>query len=537
MRDAGETPGILASFPAFPRPEPRLRLTTRRPAFAGIAQALLCMPGAAPDAVGGTSMTMTRAAALAAATAAALAAPAQADEPAPAHDYVRLEKPFGVVGFWDRLSVRREGDVLSFDILNFNHSYSFGAGPKPTADLRADSRTYRVSCGLRAVLDEVSTEVYAAGAITRPRTWRTSHSDADFLGAKSNLTPLVDKLCEGAAPAGAAGLPGLAEAVAVAMAEAPPPLDGVPAIPIGVRQPDPAPAPWMAEDAARRFVPVALADPEGAQLFVDQAGQLRRGERVETLTLSLLGADAQRRASAHADVVVLRKVRYDCKARSAAVLAQAGWNRHGEFTGEDQTPLAARTAGQSPILAAEIAAACARPDKAAVAYPGVDAAWAHARALLPPPPPPAWRVDCVWNARPAEARSGALAAWPERGPAAQALTARLPLALDACQVPGHDDSLARSRFAVELKRRGALAALARAHGLTEARLDGAWRGLPWRDRQRLVRMLRTHDAQDRWFKEELVYNLGRALGVDDADARAWLADYLDGQATLEEHGG
>jgi hypothetical protein len=326
------------------------------------------------------------AAALASALIAAIPADAArkpVSAPLPTHNFVSLDMTSAgppplasnarrnEIDLLDSASATHTGDIVAFDVLIVRRDIvwtSPSPGVRAVANLSPPSthtehRT--ASCGWRSL----GTTNIALGS-----THQYSMQD-QFLDADSPMLPIVDKLCAGtplAAPRGAASEAAAADTWKDQFG--PPP----PALAVMRAHSPPRAATWMTGPAPHRFVRVD-AD-TGNMSFLDRASIVRNGQTVTALSFALLAPQPGRTSFQMASVAVLREARYDCANKTMTVLAQATWNDAITLTGEDETPFAPWSAGESPVIARQIDAACQPGEDAdtAASFDSVEAASAFA---------------------------------------------------------------------------------------------------------------------------------------------------------------
>jgi hypothetical protein len=478
---------------------------------------------------------------LAPAVAADSANPANPDarvaKPATHHNFVRLGKmsfPGAGGEYLDTASLRKiDGEVL-FDTLQINLTYRLQVQPTKTeAHLGAVLEHHLYSCAWQSERLVAQGETYGdASAASMPTHFGGGRGGGEF-GAGWHR-PFVERACAGLAPESESGADS-AEAAFAAFKAAQPPGSALPAVPvIAMPPPKPVEQAWMAGEKPHRFVPVAIFDPRGAVLFLDMGNLVRDGAHASGLSLAVLGPDDQRGASSFGSTVALRSVSYDCAARTLTLQQQASWNRYGVFQGPLGGNGEARAGRLSPILAAEIDAACAdHPRPATRAFASIEDAWDFARSQWPPRQQ-TWKASCLWDATPQAARDAYLAG-------RRANQARpLPLTPDAlkpiiraCGVLGADEGSARWAFGRYALQRSAIDRLGAAHGVTEAALYKAWRELSWRERERLAAMQSVISGDDQRVESQLVWRVSAALGLTTDEDRQEVKDYLDTEAVLE----
>jgi hypothetical protein len=426
----------------------------------------------------------------------------------------------------DAESVNRAGDTVTFDILQLSQL---------NGKLEARTDRHQVSCGWRSsrsLLSPDDRSVIAAAFDT------SQFRQDSFSPLVSPYGLLIDRACAGSPLGAEKGPATVDEATAVwkdYMGKAPSNTLYVSAAP-----PKPVHADWM--DGRRRFVPVSVEDARMNMLFVDRAGAKRRGDIVTGVSLAILGHAAQRNNTPSADVVVLRKVRYDCAEHSMTVLAQAGWSRFGVFATQREKESAKRLETESPVTAAEVAAACRADGKDAKSFSSMEDAWGYARSFWPPRDEPRW-ASCLWGQYPEAVRTKYLEEWRAHATAPRPVPSNDP-GLDrfppyvremmsmrdtlpnlpspaapvfkSCGVADPQQFAARSAATGFAMQRGAFEFLARQH-IDEARFLAAWNEIPWLDRQRIIRTINGYTADDLRFRTAVAGRMADRLGIRSSD--------------------
>lgn len=501
--------------------------------------------------------------------------------PAPAHNFVNSDlkwqtpEPLApghfrlAVDLLDTESVTRSGDTVEFDELDIQKTVTHlmspqtapGAGP-PIVQFETNVQRYQASCGWRTLRRIPKT--LAASEFSLASAFNSQQFTQDgFLGAKSPDRHLLDRICTNTplnADRGAASAEAAAEFWKDQFGER-----DYDKLLIMAPKPKQSPVSWMDGNRRHRFVPVAAPSEAGNRLFVDTANTARRGDIVTALTLVFLGAGAQRFGDEQHAVVALRSERFDCAARTSSLLAQATWNRMGDFLEHSEDAFGTRNADNSPVVAAELAAACEGLPVETKAYASVEDAWAFAATGWPEPTQTVW-VSCVWNRFPQDVRDGFLAQWRLHQPPAPVVLpppqpwevgtppevraqmkhdwhGKIPdlpkvpdSVLSECVVPPASRALAWASFSAYAVQRGALDRLSSTH-IDEAKIQAAWHEIPWLDRQRFIRsasILRPETVKTR---NDIIKRITDRLGIDADDAVALdqVEHYLLSEARIESN--
>ena len=460
--------------------------------------------------------------------------PVQAETP---HSFVRVGASTLPVRFLDTTTVKTDGEVLFFDVLEANHLQTLPlhkpGEPQPlmpVPELVGQIKHHRVSCGWRTDRElENVVWVDASGNVTK-----TPHNDPTFSRDKLThpfweLSAVVDELCEGRRLNNESVYPSIQSAMAQAKTLLPPP--GPPPRPVA---PPLAPAARIGEGEPHAFELVFSEGPGGNQLFVDRRSISRKGRLATGLSLIVLGADAHYSADFGFDnVVALRRVSYDCGSQSLTVDIQAYWNRFGEPHGQSEKSTPLRRAHDSPVIAAELAAVCAPSGSRTTTFATVDDAWAAARAQWPARPD-RWKPACLWNALPEDVRTRFVDEWVAKGAESMKILSSEPLAglMAACSVENEAPQQVGNRFASYAVQQAAGAVLSKSHDLDLQKILAAWNSLPWKDRQLFTKGLFVQTADSRSLHDALVYRVAKTLGLEAILDVIQLAEILNAQAYL-----
>jgi hypothetical protein len=428
----------------------------------------------------------------------------------------------------DADSAVRTGDRINFDMLELQRSLLERDGRGISGghmQWRIDH--YQVSCGWRTIRKlpnrPADFDVTVAG---RPAYADPFNQQENFLNPDSAFASFTDKLCAGLPLAAARGAPGVEAAVA-AWKDNLQPGGVVNVIALGSKPGIPE---WM-PGKTYRFEPIQTEAATGDRLFLDHANLTRDSETVTGFELAILGPEAQRHSWQMIEMVALRRVRYDCAGRSLTVLAQGYWDRFGTFFEKSEIASVPRGAQQSPTIAADIAAACERnPQVPAQSFPSVMEAWAFARTQWPAATEPAWAA-CVWNHFPGDERAHLLEHPPSNF---KFLTKDELAALKTCGDADMSPWRSGFLFSAYAEQRAMLPTLTQ-DTVNETRIQSLWQEIPWLDRQRYVRGVKTYGSNDPQFQNNLVAALLDKLGVPRShdSTRQALSRYLQAEATLE----
>jgi len=422
--------------------------------------------------------------------------------PPPKHNYVGFDlkpydanahNPFEEGMFVDSASIVRDGDMVGFDVLRI-----VGALDKTPGQIVLH---YRASCGWR--------DISETSGRTPGRT--------ELLVAYSKESLIVDEACAGRVKA-AQGFASVEGVIAVPANVPPPPM--IAPAPTFARNPDKPHPPWM--ETPHEFESVYGDDRTGNMLFLDRASAAREGTGITGLSLVLLGED-QRRGGNYTDVAVLRNVRYDCAARTMTITAEAGWNKYGTLIDVFDKSSAPRSAAQSPVIAAEIGAACSPAAATAQQFPSVMAAWAFARDRWPASRTATY-AQCLWAHLPEGRRETYLAGNLKTPLIAHEEQAGLFALCAIPESPFPDAMSALARYAWSRK------ALAETK-LDENALLAAWRAVPLQDRLRVAAMQMGQADGDMNWESDLMSGLARVL--DYHGDRAALLHYYAATAGLD----
>ncbi len=447
-------------------------------------------------------------------------------------------------------TVTRDGDTLAFDLLVITRFLGFqirrnGSAATETVPGATVGSLQRVAinCGWRTVAQSPPSVAYdeEGRAVTDSGRQGLVLTGVGLLIPGDALAEAADRWCDADPRPQTAGLRDVAAAMSLAAygTQGPPPA-GAPSAPppplmIAPVRPPPAPPAWTGEGAPHRFVLVGCSGGLDNLLFIDRASRVRSGRTVTGLTLVLLGAEAHRAqgdVQLWRSVAAVRRTTYDCVDKTLRIEAQAAWDRLGGFQRAVEAPGATRRAQESPIVAAEIRAACLdREAHGVTAYGGLDEAWAWSESPWPARGDP-WKVDCAWADLPQNVRSGLKNTWAVAPEASIDVVRKQPLdpVIAACGAPaGADSRQALLTYAVE---QGALAALQRSHPLDTPRLKAAWSGVSWADRRRFARAIVSFSVEGRRFQDHLVAILGAVLGLRSPDEYAWLKAFLAAEVEL-----
>jgi hypothetical protein len=421
----------------------------------------------------------------------------------------------------DADSAKKSGDTVEFDELVLSPLYQRGPSQPPASPLRTTLMHEQLSCGWR--------------------TFHSSHHDA-FIPHGSSYGPIADKLCAGVPLTTTQGAKTVEAAIAFWKDYLPQPTYAGGSTNTITVQRVIAPTaqtatPWL--QVSHAFVPTPVQSGAGNALFLDRALRGRDGDAVTAFSLIVLGPDTTRSSSAYGGVLMLRKARYDCARGTMVVLSQATWNRYDELVENNEEASAERVAGESPVTAADIRAACADGETSSPSYATIEDAWAFARTHWPPVVQPAW-IACAWSHYPDAMRSQYVSDWQNYATTSQANpNARAPSLPEpsfdiarACDVPhGSSSYFAVNAYAMQ---RGTLEFLFKRH-IEEVQIKAAWDATPWLLQQRYIRSVTFARANDPNLTAGVLNPATRALGIDDVDTatRQQVEDYLVGEAKLE----
>jgi hypothetical protein len=459
----------------------------------------------------------------------------------PEHNFVHHDQPVSdgfpyQPEFIDTKSIKREGDKVSFDQLRVSWMYRLTARkpgeastptpPEASSDARVEH--FVVSCGWRSDAQLAQAEAYTTPD-SSPKVTHGPEPYRRFLSSKASWLDFVDKICAGGL-IGGQGFPTVKAAFEWSVAHMGDPPKALPA-PQAYKPP--VEATWMEGAQPHQFADVTVADAEGARLFVDTVNLVRKDLRVSTFDFAVLGPEDHRHGSSYGDVAVLRKVDIDCAAKTLTVGAQAGWNRYGEFQGENSKPFVPRTASESPIAFAEISAVCAGT-LAAASHPGIDEAWASARKTWAAPPRPTLDVECIWNGAPADLREAFLSAIAAGTRPAQPMTRDVFLAVvKTCGGSESDLGWAATRYGAYANRQAAVRHFQVVPEWSEARLRHVWLDMPWKDRQRFVRVQTEQHQDDEQVLDAVFARTAKGAGLQEAADLRLLGAFIGAEAHLE----
>ena len=280
----------------------------------------------------------------------------------------------------DSASVRRDGDSVTFDLLEIGENFQETSGPHEPPAYRIWNPTrmehFRGSCGWRTIKMERYEE---SGDGTNMDNW--SWDNTFFVDGRSPYRTVLDRVCAGQPLNAAAGVTSIDAAVVMWKGMFPDP--GHQAVPVMFPHPAPPMPVWIGGADGHRFTRVASDAASGNALFLDSAALMRDGNSVTGLDFELLGPGAQDIKATAFGAGREREVRYDCGARTMTVLAEAYWNAQVKFIGAFDATEGPHGASESPVIAAEIAAACEGPPAAAPSFPSLEAAWQGAAPSSP----------------------------------------------------------------------------------------------------------------------------------------------------------
>lgn len=461
---------------------------------------------------------------------------------APAANFVELPTKFNDGRpYWDTASLRKTGDIAELDILYVGHSVTMPFGVQPSGSnvqLYGDLEHVRISCGLRLIETVSSTQYDRAGQPSEPSaSSRSRQLEVAIPPPNSARQALMDRACAPAATTSAKGLASLQAAIQSGGETIIPPSGK--ALMIGPAREAPVSPAWIKGDTPPRYTPVQVATPWEAKVFVDRAGFEREGDVVTARSLTVLGAAAHR-TPREAPAAVLRRVRYGCATGTIDILSQAVWDQYGQLSSQDDGPYLQRRAAESPLLAAQLAAACAT-DQAVPSgtqtLSSVEDAWAYARSFWPPKPKGAWSAQCLQNRFPAQETDAFIKVWaPYETAAEQAAAPAVEATAAACGVPKAETYRATALVNAWLVREAVFVALQRDHGVQRDRVMAVWAALPWADRRRLTKMMRVRDRNDNAFQARLVGMLTTDLGLS-GDAEHLIAALVASNAALADEQG
>jgi hypothetical protein len=481
-------------------------------------------------------------------------ASAQADTP---HNFVLRQPPAATAGapyrpeFVDTATIRRDGDFISVDLLHMNWTYRSKSAPAGTLRPDPEWRLYgqtdhlRFSCAWWTEAQPPGTITYSAEGIQSPGISVGSPINS-IIGANHSDASLIDQLCSNAKFDSSESFSSVTAAIAWAKPymtqPGSPPTLGPPPMTAPRQGAKVTEAAWMAGERSHRFVQIAVADPDGATLYLDAANLKREGSRLKGLSLVILGRADQRgyasNPTANAperSVVALRQVSYDCIHPSMTVEAQAVWNRFGESLGETEIAFAPRSGSSSAAIASEISAACsaAKPKPSAQTFATVDDAWAYARSVWPPNRR-VWKESCIWEHVPPDVQNASAAAIiADERPNLGMSEASYVEMFHACGVPDAEQMTARQRFSRYGFRQAALEYFRTRHDLTEAQLYKAWMGISWHDRQRIPKSQMQHTSEELAAANEIVSAAAATLGLSSDDDRRMFSYFIGAQAFLD----
>jgi hypothetical protein len=445
--------------------------------------------------------------------------------------------PFYQPEFIDTASVKRAGDLITFDVLRT--AWLWTLPPATPGASRVASAPYlignivhvRFSCAWWTLAETGESGSYDANGDAQ-LGFDPAAVPAGIMRTSGPFESQFDRLCGGGKLDEANGFNSIKTAMDWArrsMPSTPPPL-GIPPMPR-----PPVKVAWMDGEHPHRFLPLAIQNTDGAVLYLDVANLKREGAGAEGLSLLVLGAKDQRGNTANNGVVALRRVVYDCDHLSMSVGGQAIWNRYGIFMGASAVDFDRRGASTSRAAAAEISAACAGGKAGpATTYASVDDAWAHAHALWPPAPPSETlrTAACLWEHAPAGIRSTMTAAVlaHRRANPIPYLTALAPV-LPACGVSAANKWLAFGEVSRYAERKVALEQLQASRGLTETKLNKIWAEMTWLDRLRIERM---GTAEDRAAAETALAALAASSGITSQQDAAVFATFMSSEAFFDD---
>jgi hypothetical protein len=431
--------------------------------------------------------------------------------------------------YWDAAGVSRDGDTVAFDEVRVD--WDSDRENKPY--LYAQRLHYRLDCGWLTWTREGPSIRHVLGEPGAPGGWAGSIA-TDTIGRSEPFARLILDLCSAPPLHQPAGLDSIDAAIRAGAGPVPDYL-GAPVI---LAAPDHAsPQPWMAPASPFAFSPVEAPSRDGSRLFLDRANLRREGDHVAGYSLVVRGL-AARDPHGYAQTTVLRRVEIDCARGLETITAQAGWNRYGDLAQASEAPWPARDGRWSPLVAAEIQAACSSAPGAPV-LAGVAAAedWAHSGWRRPAR---SWSPDCVWRAVPAADRAAYVTAIvTEKRDAdlgrrvGQAISAGLAI----CNVPAAELDGARSATLAVVRQQVALEVMRGENPVDEATLAAAIAAIDWRKVERLDRIAARFyatNAADQALQAEIAASIGARLGLSSERSLKAVGDYATAAAGLAE---
>ncbi len=438
--------------------------------------------------------------------------------------------------FIDTDSVRRDGDEVSLDFLRVVWTFTLKPNKpgetqtQPIVNLNANLEHYRLSCAWRTELSLPTVEEYDDnGALVRDT--HGPEGARAFIGSKSSLISVLDRACAGQPLEHAKGFSSVANAIIWSKTQMGAAPAGLP--PIAAPRPDPVETPWMVGELPHRFAHVDVADDRGAALYLDTANLKRRGGAASGISFAVLGAIDQRAASDYVQVAVLRRVEYDCKAETMTVTAQAGWTRGGELNSVHDNSFTPRKASESPVIAAEIAAACHGQGLAATpVYADVFDAWGAERSRWPARLEPVWSVSCIWTGLGVDSQNRMIEAIKSNTRVNLGLTPEAYAKLLAdCRVPTAAKYEAQSKLSRYLVRATAIQYF-QSKGVSEQRLRDSWLNLSWRERALLTRVQSARGPGDQPKIDAIMNKASGPLGIISDDDRRMYMYFMFSEAVL-----
>jgi hypothetical protein len=391
---------------------------------------------------------------------------------------------------WDNASVRRSPDEIVLNAVAFDLPF-LRNGTEP---LKERAFSVRISCGFRAVW--LSGDFVPALAL-----WPDdSKNMLQFLTEPDPFTDLTDHLCAG----GTTNHNGVERDALQATIGARwnPPGSVIPPLPLsasGRPKWEDVPA-WA--DQIHRFTPIRGAARPDARTYLDRSSIQLEGNIANALTLTLLGTATPRGGPSE-----MRRNSYDCGQRTLSVQARIVWDATGRLKILTDLPGPTRSQGESPVTAAEIAAACASR----------------------PAPRRKWTSSCVWNTLSPNQR----AVWiGNRNRLAPVLYGQLRQLLTSCDVPLEDEGEVLHALSQRSIQYSATQRLVSNRAFSfQARLLATVKAVPAEDLQRLTPS--SSAPSDRAVQERIVRDLARSLDVSAPRDIEALRELTTSQAVIE----
>lgn len=450
-----------------------------------------------------------------------LSAYAQAATPPAKRNFVPLDDTFN--SLIDTASIRRDGDSVTFDLLSVSAvtSFSLGAGAPSdaTATYTGSLASWRIACARRSGGTVGKPTPYNADGTVAEGPRGMSDQAEEFMLEGSWRGRLADRMCAARMETWPKGSADVTTALKAATDARGPLAKPTGPLAIGRAPPRPIWADWMPQGGFARFWALAPPQPGGGGLFLQ--GGSASGDKVEAVTFQVLDQAAHRATTERDNAAVMQLVQYDCTGRTRQILRQASWNRFGRLQTVGDTEGAAHPASESPLLDAEITAACATAPGTGPTFDGYDTAWASVRAGWRPAPKPVWTGACVDKAMPAEGNL-----YGKQAPTVEK-------ALAACGVTADNRRQALSGVRALRNHREAAVAL-KAAGLDEKKVLAAWRALTWADRQLVIKNRSSSLTYDREDEAVVMAGIHLELNVTDYAAMQIVTDYIEAQARMEQ---